>query len=421
MGTTRSKFVKNQFRKFYNKSLSERHEILAEINLLDDVNELTLSSETANNMVENYIANYEIPLGLAFNFIVDEEELVIPMAIEEPSVIAAASNGGKTLGNIKTVLDVKNSIGQIVLTDLTDIDTAAKAIQDNTTTLISQANEVSASMVKRGGGLKKIWTEQFNEFLTIYFSIDTVDAMGANTVNTILEHLSPYIQDLTGAEAILNIISNYATDAIVRAYAEVPISKLHWHKDQGIEIAKKIEQATNYANLDPYRATTHNKGIMNGIGAVTIATGNDWRAVEAGAHAYAARDGQYKSLTSWIYNSETEKLEGSIELPMPVGTVGGTISVHPFSKWSLETLNNPTAKRLASIIAAVGLAQNFSALKALVTEGIQAGHMNLQARSVALQAGAKEEEISALVAELNKAKNYGVAFAKEALGKIRGK
>ncbi len=410
-----------KFSKFYNKSLVERHRILKETEILDNPEILKLDAELADNMIENYIANYQIPLGLAFNFVVNGQELIIPMAIEEPSVIAAASNGAKTLGNITTEITHRHAVGQIVLHGLSDLDEAEELVLSKSDLLFDMANSVSQSMVNRGGGLKSIWTEQFDsEFLTIYFAIDTRDAMGANNVNTILEHLAPFLEELTGSRAILKIISNYASESIVKATAEVPVSKLRADLDEASQIARDIELATKYANLDPFRATTHNKGAMNGIDAVVLASGNDWRAVEAAVHSYASRNGKYQSITTWDYIEGEEVLRGSIEIPMPIGTVGGTININPISKWALRTLGSPTAKELSSIIASVGLAQNFSALRALVSVGIQEGHMNLHARSVAVQAGAKDEEIQFVVDELNKVNKYSLDLAKAILNKLRG-
>ncbi|WP_282925870.1 hydroxymethylglutaryl-CoA reductase, degradative [Helcococcus kunzii] len=414
--------MNNDFYKFYNKTINERIDILKNNNFINDTNEINLDKKIANNMIENYVLNYQLPLGLAMNFIIDDERYIVPMAIEEPSVIAAASNGAKIVGNIKTKIERKYGIGQIVLTNLPDINNAFNGLMNNKDLILEKSKEVCQSMIKRGGGPKEIWIKKFEneDFLTLYISIDTCDAMGANTINTVLEHISKYVEEIANAKSILNIISNYNSKSIVKAQVNIPLDKLSNKKSEAIEIAKKIELATKYANLDIYRCATHNKGIMNGIDAVAMATGNDWRAVESSAHSYASKDGKYRALTTWLYDSEKEVLNGEIEIPMPVATVGGTISVHPIAKWALSVLKNPDAKRLACIIAAVGLVQNFSALKALVTDGIQKGHMSLHAKTIAIQAGAKSDEINPVVMELAKLKKYSITDAKEILHKIRG-
>lgn len=411
----------NLFYKFYNKTINERREILKSLNLLSEIK--VLENETANLMIENYIQNYQIPLGIAMNFEINNEKILIPMAIEEPSVVAAASNGAKILGNIKTEMIEKAVIGQIVLYDVKNVKLSLERLKQHQQEFIEMAKEKSQNMIKRGGGPQKIWFEGFEieKFVTLYLSVDTCDAMGANTINTILEHISQRVCEIAGADYILRIISNNATESIVSAKASIPILRLNKDVDVAKVIAKKIELATKYASLDPYRASTHNKGIMNGVDAVVLATGNDWRAVEAAAHTYAARSGQYKSLTSWIYDEDKEELVGEIEMPLPVATLGGTISIHQIANWSLNLMNNPSSKKLASIIAAVGLAQNFSAVKAIVTEGIQKGHMSLHAKTLAKQAGANENEIDEVVKKLKSKGKINIEEAKLILDNLRNK
>lgn len=411
----------NLFYKFYNKTINERREILKSLNLLSEIK--VLENETANLMIENYIQNYQIPLGIAMNFEINNEKILIPMAIEEPSVVAAASNGAKILGNIKTEMIEKAVIGQIVLYDVKNVKLSLERLKQHQQEFIEMAKEKSQNMIKRGGGPKKIWFEGFEseKFVTLYLSVDTCDAMGANTINTILEHISQRVCEIAGADYILRIISNNATESIVSAKASIPILRLNKDVEVAKVIAKKIELATKYASLDPYRASTHNKGIMNGVDAVVLATGNDWRAVEAAAHTYAARSGQYKSLTSWIYDEDKEELVGEIEMPLPVATLGGTISIHQIANWSLNLMNNPSSKKLASIIAAVGLAQNFSAVKAIVTEGIQKGHMSLHAKTLAKQAGANENEIDEVVEKLKSKGKINIEEAKLILDNLRNK
>ena len=414
--------MSNSFYKYYQKTPEERMEILLKEGYIEENKPVNLSSNISNVMVENYLFNYELPLAVALNFEVDGEKVLVPMAIEEPSVVAAASNGAKTIGNIKTEIKEKNIIGQVVLTDVEDIDKACQIIKDNEAFLLEKASEKTQSMIKRGGGPKRVWAEGFSDpdkFVSVYFSVDTCDAMGANTINTILESISESIEQLISAKSLMRIISNNATDSVIKAYAKIPLTNLSEDIEDAKQIAKRIELATRFANLDRYRAATHNKGIMNGIDAVVLATGNDWRAIESAAHTYASRDGQYKSLTSWLYDDKEEVLNGKIEIPLPVATVGGTISVHPIAKWSHNLMKNPNAKRLASIIASVGLAQNFSAVRAIVTDGIQKGHMSLHARSLARQVGAKDSEIEKVVTELKKQSKMNTNVTKDILLKIR--
>lgn len=415
--------MQDNFYKFYNKSVDERRNILKNLGMLDDIKNLHLEKDIANSMVENYILNQEIPLGLGLNFIINNKKYIVPMVTEEPSVIAAASNGAKTLGNIQTFMEQKEIIGQIVLEDINNIDKAFSDLEKNKKLLFELAEENSQNMIKRGGGPRKIWIEKFcsthKNFLTIYLSVDTCDAMGANTINTILEAISPKVEEITGGKFLLRIISNNAVNSIVKAKAEIDVIKLNADLEKAKMIAKRIESATEYANLDVFRAVTHNKGIMNGIDSVVLATGNDFRAVESACHSYAVKDGQYNSLTKWKYDEEKNILIGEIELPLQVATLGGTISINKIAKWSLDILGNPNAKELAGIIASVGLAQNFSALKAIVTDGIQKGHMSLHAKTVAKQVGAKEEEIDKLVSLLKKEDKINQEVAEKLLNKIR--
>lgn len=415
--------MKKELSKFYTKSLDERWQALIDSKIIDSLDRPGLKSDKADVMIENYIMNFQLPLGLAFNFTIDGKDFVIPMAIEEPSVIAAASNGAKTLGNIETSIGEKAVIGQFVLTDIEDLDLAINSLEANKEYLLDKTSKLCPSMIKRGGGPKKIWIDNFEEdgrdFISLYLSIDTCDAMGANTINTILEAITEDVEGLTKSKHLMRIISNNATESIVKARARVDISKLNEDLKKAEKIAKRIEQASIYSNLDPYRASTHNKGIMNGIDAVLLATGNDWRAIEAGAHSYAARSGKYKALTTWSYKPETRILEGEIEIPLAVASVGGTISSNEIASWSLDLLGKPSAKKLASIVAAVGLSQNFSAIRAIVTEGIQKGHMSLHARSVAKEAGARTDEVQDLVDLLKKEEKINLTRARDLLEELR--
>lgn len=412
----------DKFKGFYRLSIEERREILRNENIDLNLEEIELSSENANVMIENYIFNYDLPLGIAFNFEIDGEKILIPMAVEEPSVIAAASNGAKILENITTELKQKAVVGQVVIANVKNFDKTFEKIKDLKKYFLNLANKHFTSMIKRGGGIKDIWFKSFKKegYITIYVSVDTCDAMGANSINTFLEILGEKIFEKFDNKPILKILSNNARKSVVKAFTKTPVEKLDKDKNIAIEIAKRIEEATNYANVDPYRAVTHNKGIMNGVDAVCLATGNDWRALEASVHAFASRNGQYRSLTSWKYDSKTEMLIGEIEIPMPVATVGGTLSVNNASRWSLKLMKNPEAKKLAKIMASVGLVQNFAALRALVTDGIQKGHMSLHARSVAKQVGANENEINEVVNRLKKSVKINEKNAEKILEDIRG-
>lgn len=423
---------------FYKKTAAERLEILhslgwSKIRLnqedntgIDEVltlGNVQLPDVIANQMIENYLFNYQLPLGVAVNFIINDLPYSVPMVIEEPSVIAAASNGAKKLGNIQSVMEKRHVIGQVVLAQVENPGEVEQIIVNHENELLDVARAASQNMVKRGGGPRKLWTKVFttNEtnFVTVYLSFDPCEAMGANALNTVLEAITPVIERITDQVGLMSILSNYATEAVVKARCEVPIISLHADVIEAETIARQITLASDYAKIDPFRATTHNKGIMNGIDAVLIATGNDWRAVEAGVHAYASRTGQYQSLTNWFINQETNELVGEIELPLQLATVGGTISVHPTAQWALDLMHQPTANELAEVVAAVGLAQNFAAIRALVTDGIQKGHMALQARSLALQVGAELSEIDEVVQELRKIGTMNSTNAKGILDKLR--
>lgn len=401
----------NPFNQFYRKSHAERQAILQEYLATSEIP--ILPDEIANQMIENYVYAYELPLGIATNFCINGKSYVIPMATEEPSVIAAASNGAKRLGNITAVTAKRELVGQIVLFAPSQQQEIVEKLNGAHDDLLQLARETVPSMVKRGGGPTRVWAEIREPFVTLYLALNPCDAMGANVMNTVLESLSPHVQRLTNGEAILNILSNYNAEAVTTATVSVPLEKI------GHETARRIALASQYAQLDIYRATTHNKGIMNGMDAVVVATGNDWRAVEASVHAYASRDGQYKGLTQWHINEAKETLEGQLSVPLPVATVGGTLSVHPTAKQSLALMNCESAIELANIIAAVGLAQNFAALRALVTDGIQRGHMAMQARSLALQVGATVEEIPQLVAKLKQQLHMNSQIATELLAEMR--
>lgn len=412
------------FSGFYKHSISKRIELIESwLDASIDSASTVLPEAYANQMIENYLFNYHLPLGVAVNLKVNNAEYVVPMAIEEPSVIAAASFGAKVLGNIQAETKERLLIGQIIMTVQQPFIEIQQIIKENKAKLLNIASQASASMVRRGGGPKDIWVEEKEHpnrnYVSVYLSLDPCDAMGANVINTVLEALSPTMESIIEGEVLMSILSNYQPQAVTIATAKVPFAHLSKDKEEAKSLAERLEMASDYAWLDPYRATTHNKGIMNGIDAVVIATGNDWRAIEAGAHAYAVKDGQYRSLTKWQVNYEDESLEGSIEIPLQVATVGGTLSSHPTAKLALKMLNITSAKDLSNIIASVGLIQNFAAMRALVSEGIQKGHMRMQARALAMQVGATIEEIPAVVTQLNEAAQMNRDTARRILEEIR--
>lgn len=412
------------FSGFYKHSISKRLELMESwLGLSINSADTMLPEAYANQMIENYLFNYHLPLGVAVNLKVNNAKYVVPMAIEEPSVIAAASFGAKLLGNIQAETKERLLIGQIIMTVQQPMAEIQQIIKENKAKLLDIASQASASMVRRGGGPRDIWVEEKEHpnrnYISIYLSLDPCDAMGANVINTVLEALSPTMESIIEGEVLMSILSNYQPQAVTIASAKIPFVHLSNDKDEAISLAERLEMASDYAWLDPYRATTHNKGIMNGIDAVVIATGNDWRAIEAGAHAYAVKDGQYRSLTKWQVNYEDEMLEGSIEIPLQVATVGGTLSSHPTAKLALQMLNITSAKVLSNVIASIGLVQNFAAMRALVSEGIQKGHIRMQARALAMQVGATIKEIPAVVTQLSEAGQMNRDTARKILDEIR--
>lgn len=413
---------------FYKLSLAERTARVARWAGLSSREEALLLQqglrpEQANQMIENGIGTYALPLGVAANFLINGRDYLIPMAVEEPSVIAAVSHAAKLVragGGFQAEATAPVMIGQIQVLDLPDLKAAAQAIQENKEALMATANACSQSIVRRGGGARDIETRVFPQtaigpMLVIHLLYDTCDAMGANAINTAVEALAPQVEDLTGGRTNLRILSNLTDRRLAVASCTVPASVLGEEGLPGTVVARQIEEANVFGLVDPYRATTHNKGVMNGIDAVCIATGNDWRALEAGAHAYAARDGQYRALTDWHVDEQGD-LYGAIRLPLAVGTVGGATRVHPTARIALKILGLTSARELAEVMAAVGLAQNLAALKALATEGIQQGHMEMHARQVALAAGATGEgQVEALSARLIEDGNIRVQYARELL------
>ena len=376
----------------------------------------------ADQLTENVLSTFDLPFSLAPYFLINGRDYVLPMVTEEPSVVAAASFAAKLIqrsGGFTTQVHQRQMIGEIALTNVEDVEVASKRILEDKETLLQLANEAYPSIVKRGGGARDLWVENKGDFLIVYLAVDPKEAMGANMLNTMLEALTDRIQKLSGGQALMAILSNLATRSLVSARCAIDFKALSRNPEEAIEIAHRMELASQLAQVDPYRAATHNKGIFNGIDALVLATGNDWRAIEAGAHAYAAQSGSYKGLSHWTSQPKEKKLYGEITLPMPVATKGGSIGLNPTVQVSHRLLGEPSAIELAGIIASLGLAQNFAALKALVTTGIQAGHMKLQARSLALLAGAKEEEVPRLVSQLLENKPFNLEKAQTLLQELR--
>ncbi len=354
----------------------------------------------ADKMVENCVGVLGLPIGLGLNFRVNGRDYAVPMVIEEPSVVAAVSNSAllvRESGGFEAEADPPRMIGQIQLVDVADPERAAGAVELERDAILALANESFPGLARRGGGAIDVEARPFpgtRPMLVVHLIVDCIDAMGANAVNSMAEAVAPRLAEITGGRALLRILSNLADKRLARARCAIPERFLAEGARDGREVAAAIVGAYELAAVDPYRAATHNKGVMNGIDAVAIATGNDWRGVEAGAHAYAARSGRYTSLTHfWL---EENRLCGSIELPMAVGVVGGSTQVHPTIRVMRKILGIESARELAGVIAAVGLAQNLAALRALATHGIQRGHMRLHARSVALAAGADATQADAV-------------------------
>ena len=381
----------------------------------------------AGQMIENCIGVYGLPLGIAPNFIINGRELLVPLAIEEPSVLAALGNAARIFragGGFSADSDEPVMTGQVQLLDVADIEAARSAIERARAEILAQANALAGSIVARGGGARDLRLRAFPQspvgpMLVLHLYIDCRDAMGANLVNSVCEGLAPLLESLSGGRANLRILSNFSDRRRARAHCALPATELKGGGENGLNVAKRIVEASALAEIDPWRAATHNKGIMNGIDGVAIATGNDWRAIEAGAHAWAARDGDYRSLSRWRLD-EDEVLRGSIELPLAVGTVGGATRVHPLAALCLKILGVSSSRDLAEIMAAVGLAQNFAALRALATEGIQRGHMNLHARQLALAAGAPPEYVGEIAGTLVASGDIRLKRAQDLVAGLQG-
>lgn len=406
----------SRFPKFYKKTMAERLAMLADYANLTEEEMASLSSqgaltlEQADNMIENAIGIYSLPLGLGLNFLINDRDYVIPMAVEEPSIIAAVSSMAKLVreaGGFHTEATERRMIGQIQVVNVPNVEKATEEISKQQAELIKLANNAHPSLQKRGGGAIDIEVRLINQepnakfppMLVIHLLVDTQEAMGANMVNTMVEAISPTVSKLTGGEVHLRILSNLVDQCVATAKCVIPPYLLRTGAYSGEEVRDRLISAYQFAASDIYRAVTHNKGVMNGIDATVIASGNDWRAVEAAAHAYAARDGRYGSMTHWTVDDDGN-LCGELTLPMPVGTVGGSIRVHPIAKLTQKITGIKSARELSQLIVAVGLAQNFGAIKALATDGIQKGHMVLQARSHAMAAGATGSLVDIIAEQL---------------------
>ena len=417
---------------FYKRSLAERIAILTQWADLTQVEQTILlgmaglTADLADKMIENVVGIYSLPLGVATNFRINDRDYLIPMAIEEPSVVAAASNAARLVrdgGGFYTTSDQPLMIGQIQVLDMPDVYQAAENVMAEKEVLLDTINDPSLTIIKIGGGPRDIEVRIFEDtslgaMLVVHLIYDVRDAMGANVINTACETLAPLIEELTGGRVNLKILSNFSDKRMAGATCMVPSASLATDTLSGEDVVRSIVEAGVFAEVDPYRAVTHNKGVMNGIDAVLIATANDWRAVEAGAHAHSIINGNYTSMTRW-WADDQGNLRGRLTLPMAVGTVGGATNVHPMAKLSLKILGVQSARELSEVIVCVGLAQNLAAIRALATEGIQVGHMSLHARQLALAAGAQGDMVMRIAETMIAEGNIRLERAKSLVAELR--
>jgi len=424
---------------FYNLTIDERRVKIADASPLtpEDLLPFTdggLSPEAADHMIENVIGMHSLPLGIGLNFQVNGRDVLVPFAIEEPSVVAGASFMAKLIragGGFQATTSAPEMIGQMQVLDVDDVASARLKIYEHKKELLEEADTIDPILKKFGGGARDLEVRIIEDspigpFLVVHLIYDVRDAMGANAVNTACERLAPRIEAITGGRVHLRILSNLADRRLARARCTIPVEDLAFESGDGLvtrqyageQVRDGIIEAYAFAASDPYRAATHNKGIMNGVDAVVIATGNDWRAIEAGAHAYAARSGKYTSLSTWGKDKDGN-LIGTLEMPMAVGIVGGATKVHPAAQAAVKLMGVKTASELAEIIVSVGLAQNLAALRALATEGIQRGHMSLHARQVAIAAGAIGELIEKVAAQMVAEKTVRIDRAEEILKEMK--
>lgn len=424
---------KARFPGFYRLSIGERLKKVHEHGWINDEDLISLRDghhllplNRADKMIENVIGIMGLPMGLALNFQVNQKDYLVPLVVEEPSIVAALSSAAKIFsesGGIQASAEESLLIGQIQVVTPPDAEQARSQILFHKSELIDKLNELHPNMVKRGGGVQDIevrifeLTDKNPLMLIVHLLVDTCDAMGANIVNTMCEEIAADIEAITEGRVFLRILSNLTDRAVVKASVTIPIARLEGKGYPGEEVRDGIILASQFAEIDPYRAATHNKGIMNGIDPLAIATGNDWRAIEAAAHAYAAKDGRYTSLTRWFANDDGD-LVGTIEIPLKVGIIGGSLQANDTTLISYRILNVNSAKELAELMASVGLAQNFSAIKALSTEGIQKGHMSLHARSVAVTAGAPKGLFETVVSQLIDQGDVTVTAAKRIISEL---
>lgn len=412
---------------FYNMTLEERRAHIADAAPLTPT-ELApwthggISPEAADHMIENVIGLHSLPLGIALNFMVNGRDVLVPMTLEEPSVVAGASFMAKLArggGGFTATTSEPLMIGQMQVINVVNLQEAKLKIYEHKASLLEEADSIDPILKKFGGGardleVRVIADSPIGGFLVVHLIYDVRDAMGANAVNTACERLAPKIEAITGGKVHLRILSNLADRRIARARCTIPVKSLAFDNFSGESVRDGIIAAYAFAAVDPYRAATHNKGIMNGVDSVVIATGNDWRAIEAGAHAYAVKNGQYTSLSTWGKDADGN-LVGTLEMPMAVGIVGGATKVHPAAQAAVKLMGVKTANELAEIIVSVGLAQNMAALRALATEGIQRGHMSLHARQVAIAAGATGELVEKVAAQMVAEKVVRIDRAEEIL------
>ena len=421
----------SETKKYYQLTPTERLELLMTQGLIDEPEADVLSGKTgltgdaADHMIENVVGLYSLPVGIAQNFIINGRPVQVPMVIEEPSVVAAASNGAKVVslnGGFTADSDEPRMIGQLQLVSIPDMVTAENNIRLHKDEILKAVAGIDPVLAELGGGPVDLQVRSFPEtpagpMLILHLIMDVRDAMGANAINTALEKISPRIEELTGGEVRLRILTNLADQRLARARCRIHPDGLAMKGYTGEEVRDRILEAAAFAEVDPYRAVTHNKGIMNGIDAVALATGNDWRAIEAGAHAWAARSGKISPLSHWTKDIDGT-LCGEIELPLAVGTIGGATHVHPGARAALKLMKVTSSKELAQIMAGVGLAQNLAALRVLSTEGIQKGHMMLHARQVAMAAGASGQQVDSVAAQIIKDGIIRIDHAKEILNTI---
>ena len=416
---------------FHKLPIAQRQDLVSGLVELDEAekellaSESPLSLEAATRLAENTVGVYALPMGLGLNFLINGRDVLVPMVTEEPSVIAAASNAARLArgaGGFEADADPSRMVGQVQLVGVADPEAACQRIAGAESRILEMVDSIAPGMSRRGGGAcgveaRCVPAPDGQVFVVVHLVVDVGDAMGANAVNTIAEATAPMLAELAGGQAHLRILSNLTDLRCGRAVARYRFEDLAMEGRTGQEVAEGIELASLFAEADPYRASTHNKGIMNGVDAVALATGNDWRALEAGAHAYAAREGKYTALSTW--RVQDQMLIGRIELPIAVGTVGATVEGNPRARLALKLMNVTTARGLTEILAAVGLAQNFGALRALATEGIQRGHMARHARAVAAAAGASPDQVERVATALIADGNIKIDRAREVLQKTR--